>query len=67
MNDLLFIEPSNVYNKTLGLSEVITADKFGPNATISAGVLAKIWNVDILVAKDWPALTNTSGLVDATA
>lgn len=67
LNNLLYIEPSNVYNKTLLLSEVITADKFGPNATISAGVLAKIWNIDILVAEDWPALTNTSGLVDATA
>lgn len=67
LKDLLFIEPSNVYNKTLLLSEVITADKFGPNATISAGVLAKIFSIDILVARDWPALTNTSGLVDATA
>lgn len=66
LNDLLFIEPSNVYNKTLALSEVITMDKFWPNATISAGILAKIWNVDILVSKYFPALTNTSGLVDAT-
>lgn len=67
LNNLLFIEPNNVYNKSLGLAEVITMDKFGPNATISAGLLAKIWNVDILVARDWPALTNTSGLVDGTA
>ena len=67
LNDLLFIEPSNVYNKTLWLTELITVDKFGPNATIAAGVLAKIWNIDVLVAKDWPALTNTSGLVDATS
>lgn len=67
LNNLLFIEPSNVYNKTLALSEVITADKFGPNATISQGVLAKIWNIDILVSKHFPALTNTSGLVDATS
>ena len=67
LNNLLFIEPSNVYNKTLALSELITVDKFGPNATISQWVVAKIWNIDILVAQDWPALTNTSGLVDATA
>ena len=66
LNNLLFIEPANVYNKSLALSEVITIDKFGPNATISAGVLAKIWNIDILVSKHFPALTNTSGLVDAT-
>lgn len=67
LDNLLFIEPANVYNKSLALSEVITADKFGPNATISKGVLAKIWNIDILVSKHFPALTNTSGLVDATS
>ena len=67
LNNLLFIEPANVYNKTLQLSELITIDKFGPNATISAGVLAKIWNIDVLVSKYFPALTNTSGLVDWTA
>lgn len=67
LNNLLFIEPANVYNKTLQLSELITIDKFWPNATISAGVLGKIWNVDVLVSKHFPALTNTSGLVDATS
>ena len=67
LNNLLFIEPSNVYNKSLALAELITIDKFGPNATISSGVLAKIWNIDVLVAQDWPALTNTSWLVDWTA
>jgi hypothetical protein len=51
----------------LALSEVITMDKFGPNATIVAGVLAKAFGIDILVARDFPALTNTSGLVDGTA
>ena len=66
LNDLLFIEPSNVYNKSLALSELITMDKFWPNATISAGVLAKIWNIDVLVSKHFPSLTNTSGLVDGT-
>ena len=67
LDNLLFIEPANVYNKSLALSEVITIDKFWPNATISAGVLAKIWNIDVLVSKHFPALTNTSGLVDATS
>ena len=61
MNNLLFIAPSNVYNKMLALQEVITMDKFGPNATIVAGVLAKAFGIDILVARDFPALTNTSG------
>lgn len=67
LNNLLFIAPSNVYNKMLALSEVITMDKFWPNATIVAGVLAKAFGIDILVARDFPALTNTSGLVDGTS
>lgn len=67
LDNLLFIEPANVYNKSLALSEVITIDKFWPNATISAWILAKIWNIDVLVSKHFPALTNTSGLVDATS
>jgi len=67
LNNLLFIMPANVYNKALALSEVITMDKFGPNATIVQGVLAKAFGIDVLVARDFPALTNTSGLVDATA
>ena len=67
LTNLLYIMPSNVYDKAIQLSEVITIDKFWPNATISAWVLAKIWNIDILVARDMPALTNTSWLVDATA
>ena len=67
LNNLLFIMPANVYNKALAISEVITMDKFWPNATIVAGVLAKAFGIDILVARDFPALTNTSGLVDATS
>ena len=66
LNNLLYIMPANVYNKALALSEVITMDKFWPNATIVQGVLAKAFGIDILVARDFPALTNTSGLVDGT-
>lgn len=53
-NNLLIIMPSQVYNKSLTLNEVITVDKFGPQATIHSGVLAKIFDIDILVARDWP-------------
>ena len=59
--------PANVYNKALAISEVITMDKFWPNATIVQWVLAKAFWIDVYVARDLPALTNTSGLVDATA
>lgn len=67
LQNLVFIEPSNVYMKTLQLDEVITLDKFGPNATISSGVLAKIWNIDIVTERDFPALTDSTGKVSTTA
>lgn len=66
LNNLLFIAPSNVYDKMLALSEVITMDKFGPNATIVKGVLAKAFGIDVLVARDFPALTYTDGKVSST-
>lgn len=67
LNDLLYIEPSNVYNKSLALAELITVDKFWPNATISSGVLAKIWNIDVLVSKHFPSLTASTWAVSTTS
>jgi len=67
LNNLLILMPSNVYYKTLPLSELITIDKFWPNATIQTWVLAKIWGVDILVHSEFPALTDTTGKVSATS
>lgn len=66
LDNLLFITPSNVYDKMLGLSEVITMDKFWPNATIVKWVLAKAFGIDVLVARDFPALTDTTGKVSTT-
>lgn len=67
LDNLAFIEPSNVYMKTLQLDEVITMDKFWPNATINAWVLAKIWNIDIVTERDFPAKTDSTGKVSTTA
>lgn len=66
LNDLLYIEDGKSYDKSMLLSEVITIDKFWPNATISSGVLAKIFNIDILVARDLP-LTDSNGVISWTA
>lgn len=66
LNNLLFIAPSSVYNKAMLLDEVITIDKFWPNATISTGVLAKVFNIDMLVARDFPSLTDSTWKVDWT-
>lgn len=67
LNNLLFIAPSSVYNKAMLIDEVITIDKFWPNATISTGVLAKVFNIDLLVARDFPALTDSTGKVSETS
>lgn len=67
LNNLLFLAPSSTYNKAMLLDEVITIDKFGPNATISTGVLAKVFNIDLLVARDFPALTDSTGKVSETS
>lgn len=64
--NLLIIEPNNIYMKSLAFDEVITVDKFGSQATINSGVLAKVWNIDKIVARDFPALTADSGLVSET-
>lgn len=66
LENLLIIEPNNIYLKSLAFDEVITVDKFGSQATINSGVLAKVWNIDKIVARDFPALTADSGVVSET-
>ena len=65
--DLMFVVNSNVYNKMLGFDSVKTVDKFWSNATILKWVLAKAYGIDILVARDFPALTATNGKISSTS
>lgn len=67
LDNLLFLMPANVYNKSLLLSEVLTVEKFGPDATIKSGVLAKVFWIDIITARDRPAKAKSNGTVSATA
>lgn len=66
LDDLLWIMPMNVYLKAMQLDEVITMDKFGPQATVSKGVLAKLFGIDILVTNVCPSLAQASGKVSST-
>ena len=66
LDNLLFLQPANVYNKSLLLSEVLTMEKFGPDATIRTGVLAKVFWIDIVTARDRPAKATATGTVSAT-
>lgn len=63
IDDMLLIVPVNVYLKMLDLDEVITIDKFGPSATITRGVLAKIYGIDVLVTNCIPSLALATGKV----
>ena len=67
LDNLLFMLPANVYNKALLLSEVLTMEKFGPDATIRTGVLAKIFWIDMITVRDRPAKAASTGMVSNTA
>jgi len=67
LDNLLFVMPANVYNKSILLSEVLTVEKFGPDATIRTGVLAKVFGIDIISARDRPAKAKSDGTVSTTA
>lgn len=48
-SDLVFAIPFSVYYNLLAQGEVMTLEKFGPQATIKTGVLGKIFGVDIII------------------
>lgn len=55
----------NTYtNKFLSLSEVITLDKYGPNATVITGELAKFDGIPIVVSEYVREDLNASGVYD---
>ena len=54
------------YNKMLGLTEVLTVDKFGPAAIIQSGQLAALLGIPIIPSeKIWENL-NATGVYDGT-
>lgn len=63
LEDLLWVCPMNVYLKLLALEQVLTVDKFGPNATFSKGILAKAFGIDVLVTNAIPSLAQSTGKV----
>lgn len=67
LENLLIVESSNLYLKSLTFDEVVTLDKMWSQATILSWVLAKVWNISKLVARDYPAKTDATGVVSTTA
>lgn len=62
-SELMMIVEGTTYYTLLGLDEVITADKYGPQATIRTGGLASIDDVRIHPSEQL-ALANATGKID---
>ncbi len=63
-NNLAWIAGISVFNKMLGLDEVITLDKYGDNATILTGELAKLDGIPVVVSEFIREDLNASGVHD---
>ena len=63
-NNLAWIAGISVYNKMLGLDEVVTLDKYGPSATILTGELGKFDGIPIVVSEFVREDVNASGVYD---
>lgn len=64
--DCLILSNRSAYNKAMSLSEVLTHDKFGPEATIKKGVLGSVFGIPYLVHRAVPK-TEADGKVSTTA
>jgi len=65
-NDLAIIVGAKGYHNMTGLSEVMTVDKYGPQATILNGELGKFFGVPIIVSEAVRENLNASGVYDGS-
>jgi len=65
-NELAWVVGISGYNQMLGLSEVITVDKYGPNATVLTGELAKFDGIPVVVSEYVREDLNATGVYDDT-
>ncbi|RJP72848.1 MAG: phage major capsid protein [Candidatus Abyssobacteria bacterium SURF_17] len=63
-SDLAWITGISVFNKMLGLPEVLTVDKYGSNATILTGELAKLDGIPVIVSEFVREDLNVDGVYD---
>jgi len=64
--DLAFITGGVGYSKFRALTEVITVDKYGPNAVVQTGELGKLLGTPIIVSEYIRENLNATGVYDAT-
>ncbi len=65
-NQLVWITGIAGYTKMLNLSNVLTVDKYGPNATLLTGELAKFDGIPVIVSEYVREDLNASGVYDGT-
>ena len=61
---VIFASPEAILANLLELSQVLTVDKFGPNATIVSGQIANVLGMPIVMTRFMGADLNNSGLYD---
>jgi HK97 family phage major capsid protein len=61
-NDLAWVVDSSTYSKMLGLSEFLTMEKAGANATAQTGQIGFIDGAPVLVSAEMP-MTNADGII----
>ena len=66
-SDLLIITGVETYLSMLDIAEVITPDKYGPQATILRGELARFYDIPILLSETIPLLTTAKVEADGKA
>ena len=62
--DLIYIPSTVAYLKMIGLAEVLTVDKFGPEATIHRGQLAAVGGVPVIPSRHVRNDLNAVGVFD---
>ncbi len=65
-NDLAIIVGGKGYHNLTGLTEVLTVDKYGPQATILTGELGKFFGIPIVVSEAIRENLNASGVYDGS-
>lgn len=63
---VMFVDPQTYVSSMMGLTNVVTMDKFGPQATVKTGQLADYQGIPIIVTNSI-ALTYTAGKTSKTA
>lgn len=63
---VLIVSPEALYEHLFGLDQLITLDKFGPQATVLTGQLGSIFGVPVVVSRYLSADLATTGLYTGT-